>query len=616
MPRTPKLIRLCSLFLALPCLPAQNGPAVSPFDMVRFAGQEPQVQVGDTWYRLLKIQGVERETLLAAARRRYGPRRWAKRFCEDLPDCLGLVQARPQGAFVSLELQDLKTGKVVVKPRIEMTGAKRQAIWKAEPRPGKAQVKRLPIAALDAAARLPFASPRAREGLQQLISPAHLREDLQQLHWLLQNVHSYAGLRKFPYARALGVLQREHDAGMGLLDLHLNLRMLVARLGDGHARVRGIYPRLPSGYLPFYVRAHRQGVLVGDPGTGRLLDPAHPLLVALDGRPVKDWLAVAGRIEAVGSAAMERRRATRNLAFAAWIRHELGMRPDPSITLTLSDGAGKQVEVKAPLAPRPQTIPEPVRQVTQRDGLTYLRIPGMDSGKDFVAFLHQAMQKAKDSPGLVIDVRGNGGGSRVALQTLLPYFMPDDAAPFVANIACYRLPPGQDRDEPEGFLQNRALYPLTSERWDAADQQAIRAALRRFKPRWMPPAALVSAPHFMLVGPRRDAGQYYFDKRVALLIDGGCFSATDIFAGAFKDHGKVRLFGQPTSGGSGRSESYTLEHSGLQVRLSTMVSYRPSGQLYDGVGVAPHEEVWPALEDLRQGRDRVWLRASAWVRQK
>ncbi|MFI4892692.1 MAG: hypothetical protein ACIAQ0_04545 [Phycisphaerales bacterium JB058] len=60
----------------------------------------------------------------------------------------------------------------------------------------------------------------------------------------------------------------------------------------------------------------------------------------------------------------------------------------------------------------------------------------------------------------------------------------------------------------------------------------------------------------------------------------------------------VTLIGQATSGGSARSIGYDLEQLGVEVRLGSMVSFQPSGELYDGVGVQPDVEVERVATDL------------------
>lgn len=77
------------------------------------------------------------------------------------------------------------------------------------------------------------------------------------------------------------------------------------------------------------------------------------------------------------------------------------------------------------------------------------------------------------------------------------------------------------------------------------------------------------------------------DRPVVVLMDEGSFRATDIFLGAMSLAPSVTLMGVPSGGGSGRSRAFELPNSRLRAVVSTMASFRPDGQLYDGIGVAP-----------------------------
>ena len=60
----------------------------------------------------------------------------------------------------------------------------------------------------------------------------------------------------------------------------------------------------------------------------------------------------------------------------------------------------------------------------------------------------------------------------------------------------------------------------------------------------------------------------------------------------------VTLLGMPSGGGSGRNRRHTLPNSGIGVRLSSIVSFQPTGQLYDGRGVEPDVSTPPRPSDL------------------
>jgi C-terminal processing protease CtpA/Prc len=224
------------------------------------------------------------------------------------------------------------------------------------------------------------------------------------------------------------------------------------------------------------------------------------------------------------------------------------------------------------------------------------------------------MHSFRDTQGLIIDVRGNGGGSRDALRTLFPYFMKPDHLPRVANVAKYRLQPGDPAGAKEGYLANRYLFPITYSGWTNADREAIRRFAAQFKPQWDPPEGAFSDWHYMLLHPFDADQHYHYDRPVVLLIDSHCFSATDIFVGAFNGWPNVTLLGTPTGGGSGRSQVHVLPNSQVAVQLSTMASFQPNGQLYDGNGIAPARIAKPSLDDLLGKSDSLREKAVIWIK--
>jgi len=76
------------------------------------------------------------------------------------------------------------------------------------------------------------------------------------------------------------------------------------------------------------------------------------------------------------------------------------------------------------------------------------------------------------------------------------------------------------------------------------------------------------------------------------------FSACDIFLGVFKGLKNVTLMGQPSGGGSGCYQVYRLRNSKIRIHLSSMSSFQPNGQLYDGNGIRPDIIVESAPTDF------------------
>ena len=103
------LLALTLAGIAAPALHAAGFDKLSPFSMVRWQGEQPEVEVQGKWYRLIAIDGITTERILAFCKDRY-PERWDKRFCEDLVEVLHGMR-HPPGDAVSLEVAELKGGK-------------------------------------------------------------------------------------------------------------------------------------------------------------------------------------------------------------------------------------------------------------------------------------------------------------------------------------------------------------------------------------------------------------------------------------------------------------------------------------------------------------------------
>ena len=60
-------MRLATLFLfVLPAL--AGGDERSPFEMVRFKGEDPQVQLKSKWFEFVSLDGVPKDRIIACAK--------------------------------------------------------------------------------------------------------------------------------------------------------------------------------------------------------------------------------------------------------------------------------------------------------------------------------------------------------------------------------------------------------------------------------------------------------------------------------------------------------------------------------------------------------------------
>jgi C-terminal processing protease CtpA/Prc len=265
-------------------------------------------------------------------------------------------------------------------------------------------------------------------------------------------------------------------------------------------------------------------------------------------------------------------------------RREMGLPDDVLLRVTLESDDGE----KKLLEPIELDRRMPVYGVWPRaesrimeGNVGYLRLPSMNESA--VDEIKTKMDDFRNTHGLVIDVRDNGGGSRDALRWIVSYLMSDRDAPLVANCAKYRLYDGFDEDH----LESRFMYREDAPEWTAAERAAIAKFRQSFLPEWNPPPELFSDWHYMVLSRLDDPAIYHYSKPAAVLMNGKCFSATDIFLAALKGMPNVTLVGAPSGGGSARAETYRLGDTPISVRLGSMVSFMPNGQLFDTHGVTP-----------------------------
>ena len=549
--------------LFLLAVAAQDYAKLSPFEATRWKEDRPEVRVAGSWYALEALNGHAADRIVRFCKDTYG-RRWQKRFDEDLVEVLSRM-GHPPGKTVTLRVKALDSREVRTLKNVAMTEANRRAIWRA-----RNERRRAP--------------PSRADGLA----------DLEQLRVLLETRYSYFKRKKVDVPAAFDAIRSRLADPLDRNAFALEVQKLIALFGDGHSGIEGSLGSLaPGGTAPFLVgEVDGRWVAFKGDRTG-YLDADHPYIEALDGIPVQKWLDAAAKIVPAGSPQFVRRLSARHLRYLAYLRRELGREAGATVKVELASEDGKRT-LELPLAPRrPLFGAWPRSSSTVLDGnVGYLRIPRMDNEPEFLKGLTDAMERFRRTRGLIIDVRGNGGGSREPLRTLFPYFMRAEDPPHVANVAALRLEEGQDSGAPEGYLQNRFSYPATSKAWPARTREVLKTFESRFVPEWRLPEGEFSAWHYFVLD-RPKGTPFAYRGPVVVLMDGDCFSATDIFLGAFKGWRNVTLFGTASGGGSGRTRGYVLPRTRLRLRLSSMASFRPNGKLYDGRGIEPDVVVNP-----------------------
>ncbi len=578
-----KLVRLalCILSLALGSLsalaePQDHAVQASPFEALRWEDDQPQVRVADVWYRPVAIDGVDVVKIVEACERRW-PGQLRKRFSEDLMEAMDLVGSNP-GHEVTLKLVRLADGEEVVLEGVPNTSENRRALWGANN-------------------DVPTWKPE--------LSADEARADLRAFEDGLRERFAYLELRDVAWQRELEGLAAEFSEPVSSVRLADALHRLLMKFGDGHAGVQAFgYPLGERGpFLPFLIADSARGAVAFSEGRSSFLDPEHPFITSIAGVPLDELVAALQPYVAAGSPQLVRRRALGLLRDAAlWYPLVKGTDAEPPAILPFelagADGADARELTLVLTSDKPSYRSWPRERSSLLEGsIGYLRIPRMD--EQAVREVHRQMEAFRDTRGLVVDVRGNGGGSREALLALGGYLIGPDQPPVVGNVAAYRLAAEFGDDH----LDARTMYRADHAGWTEAQRDAIERASASFEPEWKLPDGF-SAWHYLVLDRTGRDGEFHYDRPVVVLSDAGCFSATDIFLGALELLPNVTLVGTASSGGSARSQGFRLPHSGIEVRCASMASFRPDGRLYDGRGIEVDVEVLPAPDfHVHGGRD-------------
>ena len=411
---------------------------------------------------------------------------------------------------------------------------------------------------------------------------------------------------------------------------------MVAASGDGHARVRGKLAEredaetlregvLPASLMPLDLVPGGRVVAV-EPDGGGLVSTAHPFVDSIDGVEIERWLAVAGEVAPGGSVQSKRYGACREAVRVGWIRQRLGIEASDDALLGLRSKDGAVVVVRLRLTDR---VSEDHRKGPSRFGLdrpwldeerrlAYMPLMRMYAERDLSRLresqrsFFSGLRAARDADGVLIDMRGNTGGSRHLVHEIAQRVLPVDAEPVVYSAARVLMWPGRDAEGVRRQLEGRHLYLPTDPRWTEAERRAIDRFLEGFRPEVDLPDDRFGPLHVSVLSPGGDHAGKWAGKSVVVLMDERCISASDVFLAAMRELPGVTLVGRPSRGASGMSELIELRNGTVTLQISTMVSFMPDGRVFDWHGVEPDVTTNLMLTEFtRKGPDN----ARAWAEQ-
>jgi carboxyl-terminal processing protease len=108
----------------------------------------------------------------------------------------------------------------------------------------------------------------------------------------------------------------------------------------------------------------------------------------------------------------------------------------------------------------------------------------------------------------------------------------------------------------------------------------------------------------------------YKNFPLIILVNNGSASASEIVAGAVKDHSRGLLLGTKTFGKGSVQSLIPIENKDTALKLTTAKYYTPSGTLIDGIGIEPDIKVDLTKKEIRELHKNLILANATDIRTK
>ena len=445
------------------------------------------------------------------------------------------------------------------------------------------------------------------------LTKSEIENDLKFFDNFLQEQSSYQGLNEFDYREYFAkYLKQIKGSKISKSDFGIFLTKIIGKFGDRHSYIRG-YDLPNNSFLPFIVAPLNDKVVALNYNKSEkeyhLLYQNFPFLKAINTIKIDEFLKkiVPKNIKAPKIAL--RTKSVKQLKYMT-TNYAIMNKTIPNIfEFTFTNGKTDTI-VKIPLEnkrsthitwdekfarvnnPRKKDLnnPELIKNLFHIDenNIAYLRIPVMAHKEDALLFfetINKFMNKAKSSKSLIIDVRGNGGGTRHLIKELAGYLVHPDST-YIVNVARQRgkLPLNKELKDD---LHNRFLF--SKNELDYKEQYFIDKFMSNFVPMYNLDDNKFSKFHyFILNGKKLSKDKYHYNKSIYIMANEKSFSAASVLASVFKGLPNIKLVGVNTDGSSGNSERFELPNSKLRGKISTMVSFQKNGLILDGIGTKPN----------------------------
>ncbi|PCJ14826.1 MAG: hypothetical protein COB02_18620 [Candidatus Cloacimonadota bacterium] len=237
----------------------------------------------------------------------------------------------------------------------------------------------------------------------------------------------------------------------------------------------------------------------------------------------------------------------------------------------------------------------------------YMKLTSFMKTDDPKPQFEKALILLEDTDGLILDLRGNGGGVAKWGYLLANYFIDNDTPAINEGwlTTIYS----------KVYFQKRLLEgAFTQEDLDEAfaDVKAATQTLNQMGLKVTEEeveAQFVDGKFVSFEGPKimndRVNEHVAYNQPLVILMDGGCFSTTDIFMTAINDYKRAIFVGTPNGAGSGSPIPYVLPNSKYTAYISFGRFYTQSEVMIEGRPIQPDVLVSKTAQDIADGRDTV-----------
>ena len=453
-------------------------------------------------------------------------------------------------------------------------------------------------------------------GKSQTITKQHALEDIAQFRSILLNQSSYLYSKGLNPDAALDELIGTLEETVATQDLFYGLMKIVGEIGDRHARVRWNDLKRDELGIPF-IMAPMDGKIIAlqkelKNNKYELFQKKYPYLKAINSMPIQEFIESIAWAYKYAPKYSKIHYATRERNYDFLLSTVFGKKDTYQFTFT---NGTKDRTINLQLKNNPKRWRDQTYRPNLKDpqslfktvgkNIGYISLPAMIArdGKygNLYRYVATKMHDYKDTDAIIIDLRNNGGGTREFLMQLAPYFLSPDAKPWVANVAKIRS--DQMISEDMESMQGRYLYNYDSSLVTDADREAITSFMEDYKTDWEYNPKRFSDDFFMILRHDKGVDHYYYDKPVYVLVNERSFSAASVFTTAVKGMGKIKIAGICTDGSSGRSRKYDLNHSKINLKLSSMISFQRNGKTLDTNGTEPDIVIPKDLDQVLGNRD-------------